>query len=249
MVKVSIVLPVFDCVKYFRASMESLGRQTLQDFDIVIVDDCCRDGTEKMIDIYAQDPRVQLIRHEHNKGLGESLNDGLVRAQGEYIAIQHADDISLPERLEKQVAYLDAHSNVHLAGAWTQYIDDCGKIKKKDGWWLRQIKKVPDDPETIRNHLQNGFNCIVHSSVMFRKTVGGTVGFYDNDMVPAEDLDFWLRISEKHDIGIIHEVLTQYRHHPDQLTNTAGPEKISDYVQLAVDRAKRRRNASHHHTQ
>jgi len=239
MVKVSVVLPVYNCVKFFTKAMESLASQTFKDFEIIIVEDASYDGTEKMVAIYGQLPNVRIIQHPQNKGIGESLNDGLVDAQGEYIAIQHADDLSLPFRLEKEVAYLDEHPTTHLVGTWTQYIDESGNILPKDGWWLRQVKCVPDDPTIIRSKLLE-INCLVHTSVMFHKRVTGLVGFYDPHMVPAEDYDYWLRISEKHDIGIIKEVLCQYRRHHKQISNADNGQLMKVKAAEAVLRAKRR---------
>lgn len=239
MPRVSIVLPVYNCIKYFRQAMESLAGQTFQDFEIIIIDDASYDGVEKQIDVYDKLlSNVRVIRHPDNLGLGDSLNDGLVAAAGEYIAVQHADDISFPERLEKEVAYLNDHPNVALVGTWTQYIDDEGRVKKKDGWWLRQVKNVPDEPATIAAKLLE-MNCLVHSSVMFRKEVTGKVGFYDPNMVPTEDYDYWLRISESYDVGIIREVLTQYRHHHNQLSKQE--QKVKDRAAEAIHKAKKRR--------
>ena len=240
MVKVSVVLPVYDCVRYFRKAIESLGAQTFQDFEVVIIDDCCYDGTEKIIDIYAQLPNVRVLRHPNNMGLGESLNDGLAMATGDYIAIQHGDDISLPLRFEREVQYLDSHPNVYLVSTWMQYIDENDKPKKKDGWWLRQVKSVNDNPVEIKDMMLKT-NCMVHTSVMFRKEVFGSVGFYDPDMVPAEDYDYFLRISEKHDLGIVREVLVQYRVHSAQISNTEGGVKMVSKAAIAVTRAKLRR--------
>ena len=218
--------------------MESLAKQTFQDFEIILVDDGCCDGTEKLIDVYNNVlPNMKVVRHLSNLGLGESLNDGLVAAKSEYIAIQHADDISLPERFEKEVAYLDSYPNVHLVGGWVKYIDADGVIKKKDGWWLRQVKKVPDDPEIIRKTLLE-MNCIIHSTVMFRRSITRTAGFYDQAMVPAEDYDLWLRIAEHHDIGVVREVVGYYRHHHDQLSSQE--EKMRAQARLAVQKAKKR---------
>jgi glycosyltransferase involved in cell wall biosynthesis len=236
--KVSVILPVYNSVKYLRESVESLAGQTFRDFEVIIVDDGCYDGSERLIDVYSKVPNIRVIKHVNNLGLGESLNDGLSAAAGEYIAIQHADDISLPERLEKEVTYLDSHPEISLVGTWTQYIDADGVPKKKDGWWLRQVKRVPDNPEVIAKKLLE-MNCLIHSSVMFRKSVTGTVGFYDESMVPAEDWDYWLRISEKHSIGIIREVLTRYRHHHNQLSKQE--QKVKECAALALSKARKRR--------
>jgi len=219
--------------------MESLAAQTFRDFEIVLVNDASYDGTEGICEVYSKLPNVKYINHPQNKGLGESLNDALVASSGQYLAIQHGDDLSLPERLQKEVEHLDAHPNVYLVGTWAQNIDIDGKVMK-DGWWLRQVKRIPDDPKIIKEKLLE-MNCLIHTSVMFRREILGTVGFYDVNMPPAEDYDFWLRVAEQHDIGIIPQVLVQYRHHPKQISNTDGGNLMKDKARLAVERAKKRR--------
>ena len=239
MVKVSVVIPTYDCVKYFREAIESIANQTFTDMEIIIVDDYCTDGTEKLIDIYSQTPNIRVIRHERNRGLAESLNDGLIVAEGEYVAIFHSDDISLPERIQKQVEYLDSHSNVQMVGTWTQNIDIAGNILR-DGWWLRNVKHVEDNPKTIHDKLLE-MNVFVHTSVMFRKSILTKCGYYDQNMVPAEDYCMWLRISEHGDLGIIRETLTQYRHHPKQISNTDGGNLMKEKAKVALEKARKRR--------
>lgn len=237
MPKVSIVLPVYDCVKYLRAAIEGIAKQTFKDFELIIIDDHCTDGSEKIIDIYGQAEQIKVIRHDRNKGLAESLNDGLVAAKGELIAIQHSDDISLPFRIEKEVAYLEQSPSIYMVGTWMQYIDESGRILPKDGWWLRQVKYVPDDPAIIRKKLLE-INCFVHTSIMFRNT--GEF-FYDQSMVPSEDYHMWLQMSEKHNVGLIREVLVHYRRHHKQISNTDNGQLMKTKAEEAVKRARQRR--------
>jgi glycosyltransferase involved in cell wall biosynthesis len=239
MAKVSVVIPTYDCVKYFREAIESIANQTFTDMEIIIVDDYCTDGTEKLIEVYSKIPNIKVIKHERNRGLAESLNDGLTMATGEYAAIQHSDDVSLPQRLEKEVAYLDSHPNVALVGTWCQNIDIADQ-PMRDGWWLRQVKKIPDDPKIIRDKLLE-MNVLIHTSVMFRKSILSSVGWYDQGAVPSEDFDLWLRISEKYDIGIIRETLTKYRHHPKQISNTDGGNLMKQKAKIALEKARKRR--------
>jgi cellulose synthase/poly-beta-1,6-N-acetylglucosamine synthase-like glycosyltransferase len=219
--------------------MESIADQIFKDFEVIIIDDHCTDGTEKIIEIYGQMPGTVVVKHERNCGLAESLNDGLVAAKGEYCAIQHGDDISFPQRIEKEVVYLDAHPNIALVGTWAQNIDE-GDNVIKDGWWLRQVKRVPDDPKIIRDRLLE-MNILVHTSVMFRKSMLSKVGFYDQNFVPAEDLELWTRVVEHYDIGIIREVLCQYRRHHKQISNLDNGQLMKTKAAEAVLRAKRRR--------
>ena len=239
MVKVSIVVPTYSCVNYLQRTMDSLGSQTFQDFEIILIEDDSWDGTKKLVEVYSKIPNVKVIWHEKNQGLGNTLNDGLVAATGDYIAIQHADDVSLPTRIEKQVAYLDSHPNVALVGTWCQNID-IGDKPMRDGWWLRQFKRIPDDPKVIHDKLLE-MNCLIHTSVMFRKEMLTKTGWYDQGAVPSEDYDLWLRVSEHFDIGIIPQVLVQYRHHPTQISRTDGGNLMKEKARIAVERAKKRR--------
>lgn len=241
MVRVSVIMPVYDCIKYLRSALESIGNQTFQDFEMILVNDACFDGSEKLIEVYAANSgdKIRVIRHRYNLGVAESLNDGIVAARGEYIAVQHGDDISLPTRLEKQVHYLEVHEDRALVGSWVQYIDEKGK-PKKDGWWIRQVKNIPDDPSAIREKLLL-INCVPHTTAMFRKSMLATTGFYDQEMAPAEDYDLWLRTSEKYDLGLIQEVLCQCRQHTAQASNVDSGTKLISKIAIAVTKAKERR--------
>ncbi len=147
--------------------------------------------------------------------------------------------MSLPFRLERQVDYLDTHPDVDLVAGWIQYINKKGK-KKKDDWWLKAMKAVPDDAAYIRNRLIES-NFIPHPTVVFRRKILNTVGLYDPEAFPTEDYDYWLRISERHNIGMIREVLCLYRHHRGQLTRTEKMQRIREKTVEAVQRAKKRR--------
>ena len=120
-----------------------------------------------------------------------------------------------------------------------QYVDKKGK-KEKDNWWLKKIREVADDPGIIRDTLLEQ-NIIPHPTVMFRKRITETIGLYDPDAFPTEDYDYWLRISEQHDIGLIHDVLCLYRRHKKQLTRTEKMQRIREKTIEAVWRAKERR--------
>lgn len=242
MPKVSVILPCHNCQPYIKESILSILNQSFQDFELIVIEDGSGDSSLGVV-LANTNHKAEIIIHKKNKGLSESLNDGLRYATGELIAIQHGDDVSLPTRLEKQVKYLDEHPNTYLVSTWTQFINEKGKVQKKDSWWLKQVKRVPDDPEVIRNKLLE-MNCLVHTAVMFRRKVLETCGNYDVTMPPAEDYDLWLRISEAHDIGIIRETLCHYRSHSAQISQTkteTGELKMRLKAEEARRRAKVRR--------
>jgi glycosyltransferase involved in cell wall biosynthesis len=125
--RVSIVMAVFNGERYVGAAIESLLRQTSEDFEVLVIDDGSLDRTREIVGSYT-DPRVRLVIQDRNRGLASSLNHGLHLARGEFIARQDADDESEPLRLETQVAFLEASTNVVLAGSWYRSIDHDGRL-------------------------------------------------------------------------------------------------------------------------
>ena len=125
--KVSVVMCVHNGERYLYEALESVLNQTFEDFEFIIVDDASADNTPAILKEYAaQDGRIRLMRNAHNLGLTRSLNKALRLAKGEYIARQDADDISLPQRLEKQVEFLNSNSRTAVVGSWTEVIDEYG---------------------------------------------------------------------------------------------------------------------------
>jgi len=119
---VSVLMPVFNGEQFLRPAMNSILNQTFTDFEFIIVDDGSTDHSREILNSYT-DSRVRLICNESNIGLTDSLNRGLEAASGNYIARMDQDDISLPERLAKQVAFMDSHPEVGVCGTWAKDID------------------------------------------------------------------------------------------------------------------------------
>jgi glycosyltransferase involved in cell wall biosynthesis len=209
MPKVSVVMSVYNGEKYLRSSIESILRQTYSDLEFIIINDGSTDTGLDIINEYAKkDERIKLISRE-NIGLVYSLNEGIKKAQGEYIARMDADDIAMPVRLEKQLKYAQ-EEGLAVCGAWAEGIDDLGnKIKDMD---------YPPDTEKIRRYtlLHNPF---IHPSVIFRKDIFEKVGGYRQFFKHIEDYELWTRMVFKYRTGNIPEKLLQYRLHQDQITN------------------------------
>lgn len=239
MPKVSVVLPVYNCRAYIREAVESILGQSYRDLELIVIDDGSEDGSMDIVSGLAGRGTVTVVAHDRNMGICESLNDGIKLSSGELIAIQHADDISLPGRIGTQAEYLDSHPDIDLVAGWIRYMNRRGR-QKRDDWWLKRIKAVPDDPEVIANTLLE-MNIIPHPTVMMRRTVVNKTGTYDPEAFPTEDYDYWLRISEAHRIGIVREVVCLYRRHGGQLTRTQKMQRIREKTVEAVERAKRRR--------
>ena len=200
---VSVVLPVWNAERYLAGAIESVLAQSFADFELLIVDDGSTDGSGASIRRY-RDHRIRHIENDKNLGVTRSLNLALERARGRYVARMDADDLCAPERLERQVAFLDAHRDVALVASRARWIDAHGtEIGVID---------TPVDGETLCRRLRRR-NCIVHGSVMIRSEVVREVGGYDESMERAEDYDLWLRLAERHRIAVLPDLLYSWREH------------------------------------
>ncbi|MDJ0799829.1 MAG: glycosyltransferase [Calothrix sp. MO_167.B12] len=213
MPKVTVLTAVYNGESYLREAIDSILAQTFPDFEFLIINDGSTDSTQEIIQFY-DDPRIRLINNEYNLGLTRSLNKGLELAKGEFIARQDADDISEPERLAKQVAFLETHPEVALVGTWYKDIDPQGNLIGECN--------LPCDCTQIRWDIL--FYCpFVHSAVMFRKhTIAEQIGFYDEAFSYAQDYDLWWRISRRLQVANINEYLMKLRINPSSMTATYG---------------------------
>jgi len=209
--KISVILPVFNAQSYLRESIDSILSQSFQDFELIIINDGSTDQSLSIMKSYT-DPRIRII-HQANAGLPISLNRGIAIAQGQYLARQDADDISLPERFSKQVAYLDANPQCALLGTWAQIL----------------VENALTERSLSHPHLNGDiqlklpfFNCFVHSSVMIRKSILKNSGVYpeDPEKFPPEDYDLWLRIARNAEVANLPEMLLHYREVPSSISRT-----------------------------
>ena len=229
--KVTVIMPVYNCEKYLREAIDSILNQTFNDFEFLIINDGSIDSSRKIILSY-DDPRIRFIDNEKNIGITCSLNKGLQLAKGEYIARQDADDISFPERLEKQVVFLDTYENVGLVGSSPILIDaDGNKIK---------MLKVRTDSKEIKESLFRT-NQFIHGSVIFRNKCIEQIGSYREAVKFCEDYDLWLRISESWDVANIREPLYYLRINLNSISvvEKTGQER---YALLARTLAEQRKN-------
>lgn len=184
--KVSVVMSVYNGEKYLREAIDSVLNQTFKDFEFIIINDGSTDETQEILESY-NDSRIILI-HQKNMGLTKSLNKGIALAKGEYIARQDADDISMPERLEKQIEFLKHHKSIILLGTAAQIIDEKGVHL--------YTTEYPCDYSSIRKAMKHN-NYFIHGSVMFRRQYFFEVGGYRELFFTAQDCDLWLRFIER----------------------------------------------------
>jgi len=200
--KVTVLMSVYNGECYLNEAIDSILTQTFTDFEFLIIDDASTDNTPDILSSYP-DPRIKIITNEENLGLTKSLNKGLAVAQGDYIARMDADDISLPERLEVQVNFMDSNSNVCVCGSWIQIIgENAGDI------WRYPISH----DEIVCRHL---FECsIAHPSVILNKKYLSENQIHYNDTYKkSQDYELWVRISGSYALANIGRVLLKHRIH------------------------------------
>jgi GT2 family glycosyltransferase len=224
--RVSVILPVYNGEAYLLEAVESILAQTYTEFELIVIDDGSRDGTAALLDT-VRDPRVRVI-HQDNMGLALTLNKAIGLARGEFIARQDADDISRPERLARQVAYLDAHPACGLLGTWSVIHED--RVPTS-----RQHRHPCSNGELQLRLLFDSF--FVHSSVMIRRTALDRAGLYptDPERNPPEDFDLWLRIAREHELANLPEPLLVYREIPGSISRTRAELLERRAVAIAVE--------------
>ena len=201
--KVSILMCVYNGETYLRKAVESILGQTFKDFEFVIVDDGSTDSSWHILTEYCnQDARIVLIQNEDNLGLEKSLNKGIAATKGKYLARQDADDISLPNRLQLQVDFLDAHPEVGALGSAVEFIDRNDTV-------LEQYL-LSTDHEGLHAYLLVNC-CLWHSSMTMRRDLLLQLGGYNEEMRHAEDYDLWWRFSRISRLATLPEICLQYR--------------------------------------
>ncbi|MBN1689044.1 MAG: glycosyltransferase [Candidatus Omnitrophica bacterium] len=190
MPKVSVLMPVFNHGQYVDNAVRSILEQTFQDFEFIIINDGSTDQTSEIL-LKMTDPRISVIKIEHNSGMARALNRGIHESRGEYIARMDADDVSHPKRLERQVTFLDQHPEVAVVGTMCWMIDAEGKKKKLGNAYAqdREIKWLLSQ--------NSGRTPLWHPSVMMRRAHLFEVGLYREDLDYAIDKELWLRMARK----------------------------------------------------
>ena len=201
----SVLIPTYNGGRYVFEAIQSILNQTYQDFELLIIDDGSTDNTSKIIQSF-NDPRIRWFRNEKNEGLIATLNRGLELAQGQLIARMDSDDLSLPDRFEKQIHYLNEHPDVSVVGGAYETIEENVRIVRH-----------PTDPEQVRQELLFTGCVIAHPTVMFRKKVLEDLGFtYDKNYPHAEDYALWAKLSQQVKLANLPDVLLRYRVHSEQ---------------------------------
>ena len=210
--QISVLMSVFNGSTYLRESIESILNQTYTDFEFIIINDCSTDNTEKIIEEYSHiDKRIVPLKNQENIGLTKSLNKGLIKARGKYIARQDDDDIALPERLEKESIFLENHKEYILVSCEIEQINTQGKSIS--------ISNRSCNSTLIAWHLLFHNHVAGHSQVMFRRKPVINTGGYCDTYRYSQDYRLWCQLIQVGKIAILPEVLQQCRSHESSISS------------------------------
>ncbi len=206
---ISVIMPVYNGEKYLREAIESILSQTYGNFEFIIIDDASKDESVSIVREY-DDDRIKLFENDVNMGVAATLNKGIDLAKGKYIARMDCDDISMPNRFEKQIEYMESHTDTVICGSSVNILTDGVEI----------FRQYSESDGAIRADMI--FNsAFVHPAVMIRSDVLKEHNIrYDTEYERAEDYEMWSRIIKMGECCNIRTPLLKYRHHTKQVTQT-----------------------------
>lgn len=215
---VSVIIPAYNAEKYVEHAVRSIMNQTYKNLEILVTDDCSTDNTLDILQKLAEeDARISIHHNEQNKKIVQTLNELVERAKGKYIARMDADDLALHNRIEKQIDYLETHSEIGICGTNAWHINESDKIIG--------ISRLPETNEEIQKFKI--YKCpLYHPSVVVRKDLLFK-NRYDERYIHSEDYELWVRLSTKTKIYNLKERLLYYRIHTSQISKKYTNEQVS----------------------
>ncbi|HSZ55055.1 MAG TPA: glycosyltransferase [Tepidisphaeraceae bacterium] len=231
--RVSILIPAYNAQRYVVAAVESMLAQTYRDFECIVVDDGSTDATPRLLaELAERDPRLRSIRVPHG-GIVEALNAGLYAARGELIARMDSDDISLPNRLQQQIQFLDANPDVVALGTKIILVDPYASP-------LWEIEVHSEHARIEEEMLRGNGWAIFHPTVVIRRNALDKAGVYRPEYQWSEDLDLFLRLAQVGKLANLPDVLLRYRQHFASVNRTKLELQMRRVERLLVDAYRRR---------
>jgi glycosyltransferase involved in cell wall biosynthesis len=228
--RVSVIIGAYNGEKFLRPAIEGILNQTFRDFELIVVDDDSRDNTARILEEF-RDEKMRVVHNDQNLGISATLNKGLALARGEYIALQDHDDISAPERLAVQVAFLDNNAQIGMVGSSCNVIDEAGRTLEH--------RPVENDESKLRWGLL-WCTMLHHTTLMVKRRAIEEVGGYSPDPRYrfAEDYDLMSRVALRYRVANLHQTLGYWRVHK------TSASQLNARQQVAAGRSISQRNIS-----
>lgn len=216
---VSVAMSVYNGERFLASAIESVLAQTMHQFEFLILDDGSKDRSREIAEGFAgQDSRIRVIARE-NRGLVVSLNQLLAEARAPLVARMDADDLCLPDRFARQLAFLAEHPDHGVLGSRTSDIDEHGNPFPLD------TGEHPLSHAELLHNIAHGGPLLAHPTVMYRRQVVLEAGGYHQAYRHCEDYDLWLRLAGRTLIANLPDRLLRYRHYADQVSNRHALEQ------------------------
>lgn len=226
-VLISVLTPAYNAEEYIAETIESILTQTYGDFEYIIADNSSTDRTWQIISEYAQkDKRIIAVKNDSNLGIAGNRNKLIDLAHGKYIVWQEADDISMPQRIEHQLSFMEQHPEVSLCGGYLECFNESGVIG---------IRKYPDDDENLRRLIFR-YAPVAQPAAIIRKSCLDAMGPYAVQYVPADDLEMTLRLGAVYKMSNLPEIVLKFRIHNTVNSTTFSKLKMLELNTLAIRR-------------
>lgn len=229
--EVTAVMATYNSAPYLAEAVNSILDQTFESWRLIIVDDGSSDSSKDYLS-NLRDDRIDIIRLESNRGQGFARNVGISQCRSEFVAIMDADDISLPQRFTKQVAYLHRNPSVGVVGTQFRYLG----TDNRSGFG----SPLPQTHHRIYANLIAGKHAMVNASSMFRTAPLRSVGAYGS-VACGEDWDIFLRLGETARLANLPEILYLYRLH-NRSTSASRLLQMRQQYSFAIRNARARMN-------
>ena len=223
--RVAVLMPAYNPGPFINRSVESLVRNT-HECDIYIVDDGSKIPVTQILDDF---PRTTVIRLEQNRGVVHARNVGLraiLRQPYEFVACLDADDISYPDRIAKEVEFLDSHPEIAVVGAWARFVEEASGR-------MVFIGRTPESPELVRKTM-NYNTAVINSSSMIRASALNAVGLYSEKYPVAEDYELFRRIAQQFPVANLPIILVDMRLSPGGLSLTRRRRQLFDRFRIQL---------------
>jgi glycosyltransferase involved in cell wall biosynthesis len=231
--RISVIIPVYNASLHLSEAMESILGQSFQDYEIIAVDDGSTDDSLEVLQSFAKlDDRVRIV-HQENAGIVSALNRSVSMANGSLLFRMDADDVSLPDRFEKQIAYLDSHPQCIALGMGVELMDESGRA-------LRIMQPPHSHDKIDEMGLQGVGAAIFHPTVAIRKDAFDEVDGYRAKFVHAQDVDLFLRLAEVGRLANLPDIGLRYRVHLSSVGYSRRAEQVKLAKQAASDARERR---------
>ena len=228
MARISVILTSFNHESFLAESIDSILSQTYTDYELFIVDDCSTDNSWEIIQSY-HDPRIHAIRHKTNWGAGGIEDVVKHYATGEFIAIAHSDDKWAPQKLEKQLAYLEAAPTYTACFTLVTLIDENGEPIADESHFYGKAFNQPNRTRFawLRTAFYDGCK-LCHPTLLIRREAYATYGVFTKGLHSIPDFCQWIRLCLHADIFILQERLAYFRIRNNGI-NTSGDNALNHY--------------------